>query len=398
MTALGRWSGDFGHQHAAGLLLTGTTLTFDTGTKRTGGRSYKFDSSASANLDFTFSGVSGRDYFAVGHFRLPAATGLPSADCDILGFLTTGTQIAGQAYLTSTGKIRLVNNSGVQVGSDSAATITTDTWYRLEMKCQTNTGANDDQLEVRLDGVVVATTTTAPSAVTTAPGHFYFGWGQNDPGTSEVIFWDDLGLNDNQGSVNNTWLGDTKVYTSFAVSDNARTNWVDGAGGTTGLFGSVDNVPPTGVATASSGATNQVENAVSAAGASYDANMQDYTTLGIGAGDTIQCIIPVVEIGSSSTTGTDTITHSVVSNPAIAGTAGSCDIVAGTYPASWNRSQGVITENPTVVKGTQPVMRITKDIATTRINSCSLMALVVAVSPGVAPTTQRYRSIMMVGD
>jgi hypothetical protein len=397
MTALARWGGDFAHEHAAGLVLTGTTLTFDATTKRTGSRSFKFSASAANYLTHTFTKTLGRGYYFCGHFLIPAASGLPGSNAIILDDAISATSAFYNVTLTSGGKLRLgFGTTPTQIGSDSAATIAVDTWYRVEFFSKVGSGSSDDSAELRLDGVTVASETNQ-TRFTNASTQVRFGW-ITDPGTAEDIHWDDLGLNDDQGSVNNTWLGDTKVYTSFPASDNARTNWVDGAGGTTGLFGSVDNVPPTGVATASSGATNQVENAVSAAAAAYDANMQDYTTLGIGAGDTIQCIIPVVEIGSSSTTGSDTITHSVVSNPAIAGTTSSCDIVAGTYPASWNRFTGVITEAPTVTKGNQPVMRIAKDVATTRINACALMALVVAVTPGVAPTAARYRSIMMVGD
>jgi hypothetical protein len=388
--------GECGHYHAEGLTLTGTTLTLDTGTKRTGTRSYKFDSSAIAHLAVPIIGVVGRTYFACGHFLLPAATGLPSADAVIASF-ATGAGFLGGAMLTTTGKLRLVSTAFAQVGSDSVDTITTDTWYRVELVCEINSGTNDDLLSLYLNGTLVATS-SVENRGTVAPTIFRFGWSDTDPGTSEVIFWDDLALNDEQGSVNNTLVGDQRIYALHPTADSAIGNWRDGAGGSTNIFGSVDNIPPTGVATASSGATNQVENAVATAPNSYDATMQTYTAAGIDAGHTITAIIPMVEIGSSSTTGSDSISHSVVSNPAIAATAASCDIVAGTYPTGWNFSRGIVSENPSVVRGTAPVMRITKNVATSRVNACCMMAMLVAsTSAAPPPPATRYHSIIMVG-
>ncbi len=383
MTRLGQWGGELGHEHAEGLTLTNTTLTFDTGTVRTGTRSFKFDTSTTDFLSYTLvSPATGRTYYGCMHFLIPAATGLPGTSANIMALIAA---FGINVRLTTAGKLQLLN-SATQVGSDSAATITTDVWYRVELVVNINAAAgNDDTMELYLDGVQVAASTTVNNG-TTAPTVFRFGW-VSDPGTSEVIFVDDVALNDSQGSVNNGLVGDQKIYALFPTSDSALGNWTDGAGGTTNIFGSVDNVPPIGVSTATSGATNQVENPANVSIDRYEATMTTYTTAGIGASDTITAIQPVVEVGSSSTTGTDTINSEVLSNPVIAaGVATSCDIVAGTYPASWIVSTKAIVENPTVTLGTAPVMRIQKNIATTRINSCCMMAMVVSVSPGAAAT------------
>ncbi len=386
MARLGQWGAELGHIHAEGLTLVGTTLTYDTGTVRTGTRSYKFDASAACTLSPAIAGVDGRDFYVCAHILLPAATGMPGTDASIMSWGTLSVR------LTTAGKLQLW--AVAQQGSDSVATLTTDVWYRVEFHTQANSVGNDT-FELKLDGTLVASATAALTASVTSLGPT-FGW-VSDPGTSEVIFFDDVSLNDGTGAVNTTWVGDQKIYALFPTADSAVNTWRDGAGGSTGLFGSVDNVPPTGVSTATSGATNQIENAISST-ANYDATMTSYTTAGIGASDTVTAIIPVVEIGSSSTTGTDTLDHSVVSNPAIAATTSSCDIVAGTYPASWSRFTGIITENPSVTKGTAPVMQVKKNVLTTRINSCCLMAMVVAVSPAVGGgSATRYRSVMMVG-
>jgi hypothetical protein len=395
MARLGHWGAESGHYHAENLTLTGTTLTLDTAVKRTGTSSFKFDASAANYLVFTFSGVALRTYYFCGHFYIPAASGLPGANANILQLAGSGGGSIISAWLTTGGKIQArYANTDTQLGSDSAATITTDTWYRIEASYNVNTAAGaDDALELRLDGTTVASGTVAAS--TSAPGLVQFGW-RGDPGTSEVIHWDDLALNDDQGSVNNTWIGDQKVYVLLPTADSARANWTDGAGGTTTLWEAVNNIPPTGVATASSGATNQVENPTSGT-ASYDATMTTYTAAGVVASDTITALYTVIEAGSSSTTGSDTMTHELVSNPAVAALGtNSVDIVAGTYPASWNRGQGTITENPSVVLGTAPVMRITKTAAVTRIHTVCFMGIMVAVLPNQpksAPDSQALTAV-----
>ncbi len=392
MTRLGQWGAELGHEHAEGLTLAGTTLTFDTGTKRTGARSYKFTTSAANNtLTASFTGVAGRGYYTCGHFLIPAASGLPGTDAAIC-------QLGGSNYLvrlTAAGKIQFLQTLANQIGVDSAATITTDTWYRVEIFANVGSGSSDDSAEMRLDGVTVGSETNA-TRTTTAPTGFQFGW-IGDPGTSEVIFWDDLAVNDDQGSVNNTWVGNQKIYALLPVSDNARANWTGGAGGTTNLFEAVNNTPPTGVAVgAASTDATQIENPTSGT-ASYDANLTDYTTAGIGASDTVTAIQTVIEAGSNSTTGSDTMTHEMVSNPTIAASGtNNVDIVAGTYPASWNRGVGTLTENPTVTLATAPVMRVTKTAAVTRIHTVCLMALVVAVQPGEAksaPDSQAWTAV-----
>ncbi len=401
MTRLGQWGAELGHIHAEGLILTGTgTASHDTGVKRTGTRSYKFDSgagNASVSYQASFTGTTGVTYYAVMHVLIPTASGLPSAaNTQLFQWGNVGSTVS--VRITSGGKIGLYVG-GTQIGSDSAETIAANdsTWHRLEATMNINAaGGADDTIACYLNGTLVASTTTA-TVGTAGPVGFYIGW-STAPGANRVVYIDDVALNSSDGSVNNGLVGDQKIYASLPVSSNARVNWTDGAGGTANIFGSVDNIPPRGVSTSTSGAADQIENPTSGV-ASYDANMTDYTTLGIGSGDTITAVQTVIEAGSSSTTGSDTITHEMVSNPAVAANGtNSVDIVAGTYPTNWNRGVGTITENPSVTKGTQPVMRVTKTASVTRIHTVCLMALVVAVSPGAPPSgATRYGSIMMVG-
>jgi hypothetical protein len=381
-----------GHIHLENLTLTGTTQTFDTGTKRSGTRSFKFDSSAACYLEQGVTAAAlNRSYFGCAHFLLPAATGLPSTATTTIVQFATGTDTPLNVALTSGGKIQLRDHAGAQIGSDSVATIGTDTWYRIEFEGRNNS-AGSDVATIRLDGVQVAT--GAPVFGANVPNRFRFGW-VTDPGTSEVIFFDDIALKDDTGSVHNTWIGQHAVRVLLPTADSSDGNWTDGAGGTASVFEGVNNTPPVGVATTASGANNQIENANATVPNNYDATMQTYTAAGVTG--TVAALFGVWEGGSSSTTGSDTINGSVVSNPAVAAASSSVDIVAGTYPASWIRGATAISENPSVTLGTAPVMRVTKTVSSTRINTVCYMGIMVDEIPTPPATIQRLRPVMHIG-
>jgi hypothetical protein len=393
MTAISRHGAETGHTHSEGVTASTGTPTLSSTQKRTGSLAFFFDSGATTqqNLSFNTAFVLGRAYFITAWCYVPTGS-IPSVNTsNIIG--VTGAASVAAIRFQSDGTLRAAAN-GVLVGSSSSA-VPLDTWFRVDLGFTIDIGAVD-AISARLNGSSFCSL-TGQTITDTIPTRFILGYTAAAPGASKQIYQDDISVNDNQGSVNTTWAGLEKIYTLFPSADSARGNWTDGNGGTTNIFGSVDNAPPLGEATTGTVVASQIENAVSAAANAYDATMQTYASKGINSYDTVTAIIPLVEIGSSSTTGTDTLTHSVVSNPAIAGTTSSCDIVAGTYPASWNRFTGIISENPSVTVGTAPVMRVAKDIATTRANACTLMAMLVSVLPGVAPTGTRYRSLMMIG-
>jgi hypothetical protein len=393
-----------GHIHAEGVTNGGTgTQSFDTGTKRTGTRSYKFDGAAGGNFIrslWAFSGVTGRTYWATCWFYVPAASGLPTNANRLLGFLNgAATLNVASVELTSGGKIRLMighdgGGNQAQQGSDSSATVTTDTWYRLDLGVETGAGSVD-YAECWLDGTSVASG-TGISYSDAAPGLLYWGWGAGavgaaGPGANKVVYVDDILLQDEQGSVNNTRpSGDEKVVLLLPTADSARdAGWVTGASGTTSLFEAVNNIPPAGLDNASATSTSQIENAVSTTVQEYDATMTTYSAAGIGAADTITAIYALIEGGNSSTTGSDTIGVSVESNPVIAETTPSIDVNDGTFPTGWLRGATGIEENPTVTIGTAPVMSVRKNIASTRVSTVCFMGMYVSYVESLVDTLTR---------
>jgi hypothetical protein len=381
---------ELGHVHVELLAATGAPFTYDTAVKRSGAASYKFSvSGAGATALYNFAGAVGTRVWVTAWFYLPAATGLPAAGVRVLGFsASSGGQFAS-AMIRADGKIRLQNQANAQVGSESVAAAQVDTWHRLDLGLEIEAGSTDF-VELRFDGVTVATS-SVQALSDAAPTRLHFGFIEN-PGT-EVIHFDDIILNDDTGSVNNTWPGDERVVALLPTADSARgANWLGGADGTTNLWDALDNIPPVGVATASATNTSQIENAASTIVEEYDATMTTYTAAGVGGNDTVTAIYGVWEAGSSSTTGSDTIAGEVESNPAIAEASSSVDFVTGTYPTGWTRGQTAMAENPTVAKGTAPVMSVRKAVATTRVHQVCLMAMLVSYAVGPAGT--RYRAII----
>lgn len=362
------------------------TYSSAAGTFRSGAWSYKFDGGAGAAMyhQAAFTGAVGTRYFAAIWFRLPAATGLPATSATVISFLQSTTVLC-QARLMNTGKIRLLDQAAVQIGSDSTATIAADTWYRLELVCQIAVGSTD-YAELRLAndaGVDEVVASTSSGAFTdSAPTGVRFGW-NTTPGAGEIMYMDDFALNDNAGSVNNTYVGGEKVVLLLPTADSTRdAGWVGGASGTTNLWEAVNNIPPVGLSNAAATDTSQIENAVSTTTQVYAATMQTYTAAGLASTDIVTSVYGVIAGGNSSTTGTDTLGVQVTSNPAITEVTPSIDILNATFPSGWLLGATAITENPSLTFGTAPVMQVRKNIAAGRVSACCLMGMYVSyISP-----------------
>ena len=89
--------------------------------------------------------------------------------------------------LNSSGKLRLTNSSGTQIGSDSA-TLNTSQWYRIEMKNDATT--NHGSLDARLDGTSFA---SGSNDIQGSWARLQLG----PTGTSNCdVYIDDIALND----------------------------------------------------------------------------------------------------------------------------------------------------------------------------------------------------------
>jgi hypothetical protein len=388
-----------GHNHSEALLtILGTSPTLDTAVKRSGTSSFKCDSTAGstssaivipANAATTFIAAMGVKYFASCWFYIPSATGLPTTTNRLVNFVNVSTLICA-ASLTPSGKIRLVDAAAAQIGSDSSATVTTDTWYHLSLATEINTGSTD-HAEVQLNGVSVASTTTAALAEV-APTHIRIGFPVS-PGVSKVVYLDDIVINDDNGSVHNTWPGDDKVVLLLPTADSARdAGWFAGLSATTNLWDAVDNIPPIGIAPGSATATSQITNAASTTTDVYSATMKTYTAAGIASGDTVTAVQGIVEAANGANSA-DTIGVSIFSNPAVTEVLGSIPSTGSAYPSQWFRLSPSIAENPSLTLGTAPVMRVRKNLAATRRHTVCFMGMYVSYTVAPAAGT-RLRFIL----
>jgi Glycosyl hydrolases family 39/Concanavalin A-like lectin/glucanases superfamily len=309
--------------------------------------------------------------------------------------------------ITSAGKLQLWNevSTATQIGSDSVATIATGTYYRVEVKFIVSAGQILTDAELQLDGVSVAIGTGLTANVSKST--VQLGW-ITTPGASKVFYVDDVAINDNGGSVNNTWPGSGKVVMLLPTGDSAEgAGWTRGNGtafsGSNG-WDSVNNEPPVGIADlGGAGAdTGQIRNAGSNANSNMDVTVTTYTAAGIGASDVINAIqmwaitaAPVVTSAKQGTLG-------MAGNPgqtAVAlgsgGTAGAFwqGNAGGTFPTGWKHSPGTVIEAPTgLTLGAAPTARVTQVTASTRIAVVCFMGAYVDYTP-VSGTTYTKQEI-----
>jgi hypothetical protein len=295
------------------------------------------------------------------------------------------------ARLTSGGKLQLFNDvTGLQTGSDSAATLVMDgtTWYRIELSVTLGVSSLVTASELQLDGTSVA---TASVSLTESDTSVAIGW-VTAPGASKVCYVDDIAVNDATGATNTSWPGSGKVVLLKPISDNARVGWTNAAAGTTNLFNDVNNTPPVGVASPSTQPAQIKRNAANTTD-TYDANLTSYTTAGLAAGDTLNAILllsnQAYSFNAAASQGVQMLSNPVISEF----TYNSPSTSAGTYPTNWawgtklTEYSGLVSSSVTV--GTSPVMRVRKNTSSSaRIQFCDAMFAYVDYSPAAAAAAQ----------
>lgn len=347
------------------------TSSYSTTQKRTGAFALRCNPASGATGGQQYSS----SFPAYMHFGLYVAT-LPSVERRVYG----GTPTAGiiNVRLTSSGTLKIYENATL-LGTSSAA-FSSPGWHWVGIRQVTGTS----QVFLQIDGVDEVTATATITAITGSLGC-------HGTEASAIDIYIDDALGDDTG-----FLQPSNVDTALPISDNARgSGWVGGAGGTTNLFDAVNNTPPTGVVDTGTNAS-QIRNATSAANSDMDFNCETYTTLGIGASDTVLAVQPVIMTGAPVTTSAKQGTIGNASNPAIAqvslsagGTSGAfwSGTTAGTFPTGWKYSAGTLTISPTVTLGNSPVIRVRQVTSSTRIAMVCYMGLNVAWTPAAAAAT-----------
>lgn len=129
--------------------------------------------------------------------------------------------------MNSSGALELWNiEDTAQVGSDSDA-LDTDTWYRIEIKMDVTSGSSSTSLDAKIDGVTFASGVIDLGSTT----NYFQNFGCNNASTETYdIYFDDIAINDNLGSYQNSWPGEGKVVYLRPNGDGEASSWTASTG------------------------------------------------------------------------------------------------------------------------------------------------------------------------
>jgi len=156
-----------------------------------------------------------------------------SANTQIMRFVNSSNGPQVSIQLTTTNTLQLRNNLAVQIGSDSAA-LSNDTWYRLELSFNPATGA----VEARIDGTSFASGSTATGSWSRIIVGVITGTPTGD------MYVDDVAVNDDSGSFQNTWPGSGKIIVLKPNAAGDNTGLTTGVSDNTNHYLNVDEVTP----------------------------------------------------------------------------------------------------------------------------------------------------------
>lgn len=206
----------------------------------------------------------------------------------IFGFYKNSSGAGPFVVLTSSGTLQLWNSSSgasaSQIGSSSSA-LSTGTWYRLEIKADVST--NPWSLEMLLDGSSIASGTVAATATTmdtvTLDCEGITPSTITASNTTGDMYFDDVAVNDNTGSFQNTYPGAggiVHLQPNAAGDNNQFTVQIGGTAGSTNNYTRVDEITPDNATT---------YNGDIVSGNTDDFNLTDTPTT-IGSLDTINVV------------------------------------------------------------------------------------------------------------
>jgi hypothetical protein len=364
------------------ITLTGAgSSSYVTSPVRTGGTgamAYRMNPASSAVISFATGTATAGDRSRV-HFGFRIATAPSSGERTIFGATAAGTV-----------NIRLQSNQTLQYYINTTLMGTSqplalNQWYWLGV-LNTSQGSIVTNL-LMIDGVSAITGVASTISVSVN----VVGCGTGSEAAVDV-YYDDVVCDDS------ALLPPSNIAILLPTSDNSvGSGWTLGSGGTTNLFGGVDNQPPAGVA--DTGATAQIRNAAANTN-SYVANLPSYATVGVNAIDKFVAVQGSLWTGApvatSAKSGTYTVTNPAIGANALAagGTAGAfwSGVAAGTFPTGWKRtSVGIITSASLLTRTTAPTFTVTQTTSSTRIAMVCAMWLIVAWTPGKDPNSIQSR-------
>lgn len=385
--------------------VSGTLTRTRTTTKYSGDYAWSLALPTSASSYFIGSVVSGfpvnRSLYARFRFRVPT---LPTSGQIFYIATLNFTGISNTVRLT----VRLRNDgSGAYIefyndqtstawGSTSAGSIAADTWYTVSLGGE-HTSTTNINIIAKLGSTTVVNTT---ATVSSGCDDWHFNLGSRAANSAAfTCIYDDLAINDNSGSYQNSWPSITaKTIRCLPISDFSRTEWVKNSGGTTTLYDAVNNDPPEGIAAATSPDNKYLKHPGNGSGTGqYVANMESYTTKGVPSGSTINLVQPMISMGEEINTGNKLVRMKCANNPAGVSWSDNLNVTItqgsfahGTYNTQWytpyagvgadNAATGsdpAIVYDPSVTLSSSPQMEIQRPETASRVASICYMALYV---------------------
>jgi hypothetical protein len=286
LTAFGLQTSTFGIEWNS----TTGSPTVETTISRSNGTALRFAGTGSKAIQWnTYAPAQGVRFYRV-YFHIVAA---PSANQDFV-VLQNASNGKVLLRLTSALALSLYNaEDNAQIGSDY--TLSTATWYRVEIKVDSTTLASTT-VEARLyDASDESTLLWNPSGTenfATDPNRF--GIAHSGNATFDFVVTD-IVANDNSGSVLNDWMGEGSLVYLRPSGAGSNTQWARAGTDSGANWSQVDESPPNDI-------TDYVQSNTSG-------EIDDYalsnTPAAVGASDVIDFVLVGVRHSISSTTGAD---------------------------------------------------------------------------------------------
>lgn len=348
-----------------------------------GGCSMKMNSASAAALHYPGMFLTGAKERWTYYRHYLYVDKAPGGAREIIRYSGPESAVICSFQLNAAGDLILLNGAGASTKTMSAA-IGFAAWQRVELAIWTHASeAAKCKVKVRVNGTVLYES-EAFTGKAIIPEGSRFGWIEPAEASASIYF-DDIAVNDSTGATQTEWPGEGLVAHLLPASDKARTGFVAGGAPTTEkLFEALGSAPPLGVAQASSTHGSQIKDNTNNATDNYETNLQTYEAAGISG--TVDLVQGVYMGGYSSTT-SQTLAASIVSNPTIAEvTLASGTTAAATHPTGWKLLRSALVEAPSVTLGTAPVLRFRKGTATTNYSMYEYGALQVEWTPSTSKT------------
>jgi hypothetical protein len=155
--------------------------------------------------------------------------------------LLTGTTTLAELRMDSAGKIRLyAGASGGALQATGTTVMAVDTWYRISL-AYTISSASVSEWRVYLDGVLELTASN-PASQPTGSNNLRIGWTGNNPGTSKLMYHQDLYVDDGTGLDD---PGDIRVTSKRPAGTGAANDFNTVVGASANRWTAVSELPAT---------------------------------------------------------------------------------------------------------------------------------------------------------